>query len=90
MEAWWRHQEPPDAKLAVVTVRDGEDLVGLAPFFKIVGLAPFFALRRFGVREVGVLGGGLASRIGILAERDRESEVAALIAREERRELSTR
>jgi CelD/BcsL family acetyltransferase involved in cellulose biosynthesis len=31
--AWWRHVAPKDALLRVVEIRDGSELVGLAPFF---------------------------------------------------------
>lgn len=30
---WWRSAAPPDARLHTVAVRDGDELVGLAPFF---------------------------------------------------------
>jgi CelD/BcsL family acetyltransferase involved in cellulose biosynthesis len=69
--AWWRHLAPADARLAVVAVAEGRELVGLAPFF---------ARRRFGVAELRLLGGGFASRLGILAAPGREPEVAAAMA----------
>lgn len=69
--AWWRHLAPAGARLAVVAVQDGDDLVGLAPFY---------ATRRLGVTELRLLSGGWASRLGILAIPGRESEVAAAIS----------
>ena len=33
MLSWWRHLAPGGARLAVVVVRDGDDLVAIAPFF---------------------------------------------------------
>jgi CelD/BcsL family acetyltransferase involved in cellulose biosynthesis len=70
-EAWWRHLAPDRARLAVVAVHAGDELVGLAPLY---------ATRRFGVTELRLLSGGLASRLGILAAPGQEPEVAAAIA----------
>lgn len=69
--AWWRHLAPRRASLAVVAVRDGD---------RLVGLAPFFAKPRFGTTEIRLLSGGLASRLGILARVGREAEVAQAVA----------
>ena len=71
-QAWWRHLAPDGARLAVVAVHAGDQLVGLAPFY---------ASRRFGVTEFRLLSGGFASRIGILARPGHEPEVAAAIPR---------
>ena len=68
---WWRHLAPRGARLAVVAVRDADELVGLAPFY---------ASRRFGVTVLRLISAGLASRVDILASRDREREVAAALA----------
>jgi CelD/BcsL family acetyltransferase involved in cellulose biosynthesis len=70
-EAWWRHLAPNRARLAVVAVHAGDELVGLAPFY---------STRRFGVTELRLLSGGLASRLGILAVPGQEQEVAEAIA----------
>lgn len=69
--AWWHHLAPAGARLAVVAVRSGAELVGLAPFY---------AVRRLGLTELRLLSGGFASRPGILARPGRESEVAAAVA----------
>lgn len=69
--AWWRHLAPEGAHLAVVAVRSGADLVGLAPFY---------AARGRGITELRLLGGGFASRLGILARPGLEPEAAAAIA----------
>lgn len=69
--AWWRHMAPEGARLAVVVVRDGEELVGLAPFY---------ASSRFGVTELGLLSANWASRLGILARPGSSAEVAEAIA----------
>jgi CelD/BcsL family acetyltransferase involved in cellulose biosynthesis len=69
--AWWRHLAPRRSSLCVVSVRDGDELIGLAPFF---------AKPRFGTTEIRLLSGGLASRLGILARLGAEPEVAAAVA----------
>jgi CelD/BcsL family acetyltransferase involved in cellulose biosynthesis len=68
---WWRHAAPDGATLAVVAVQDGDELVGLAPFY---------SLSRLGITELRLLSGGWASRLGVLAQPGREGEVAAAIA----------
>lgn len=70
-EAWWRNLAPENARLAVVAVRDGDHLAGLAPFF---------TTSRFGITEARLLSGGWASRLGILCEEGREDAVAAAIS----------
>ncbi|MEK6251717.1 MAG: GNAT family N-acetyltransferase [Actinomycetota bacterium] len=70
-EAWWRHLAIEGARLAVVAVHAGDELIGLAPLY---------SSRRFGVTELRLLSGGLASRLGILAGPGREPQVAAAIS----------
>lgn len=70
--AWWRHLAPRGARLAVVAVHAGRELVGIAPFY---------AWRRFGITELRLLSADLASRVGILAGPGREHDVAEAIAR---------
>jgi CelD/BcsL family acetyltransferase involved in cellulose biosynthesis len=70
--AWWRHLAPDGAGLAVVAVHARDELIGLAPFY---------SSRRFGVTELRLLGGGLASRLDILASPGHEREIAAAIGR---------
>lgn len=71
VEAWWRHLAPERARLAVVAIHDGAELIGLAPFY---------ATRRLGVTELRLLSGGLASRLEILAKPGREHEAAEEIS----------
>lgn len=69
---WWRHVAPANARPRVVVVRDGERLVGLAPFY----VDPSARRARIDYRLPGIeLCGGLAP----LATRDREWEVAGAI-----------
>lgn len=68
---WWRHAAPRGASLAVVAVEDGDDLIGLAPFY---------SLSRLAITELRLLSGGWASRLGVLARPGREAEVATAIA----------
>jgi CelD/BcsL family acetyltransferase involved in cellulose biosynthesis len=73
MLAWWRHIPRPGARLRVVVVRDGTELVGVTPFF---------AQRlRGGIESLGLLGAGVAARIDPLAEPGQERNVAAVAAR---------
>jgi CelD/BcsL family acetyltransferase involved in cellulose biosynthesis len=73
MLPWWRHAVTGTAELRAVVVRDGSELVGLAPYFVQIG--------RAGLAEYRVLGAGGAHRIGPLAQLGREAEVAEAIAR---------
>ena len=71
LESWWRHLAPPGAQPAIVVVREGECLVGLAPFY---------ATRKLGIGELRLIGGGWASRLGILGLPGREPEIGKAIA----------
>jgi CelD/BcsL family acetyltransferase involved in cellulose biosynthesis len=68
--AWWRHLAPQGAALRAVAVSEGEELVGLAPFFVNPG-------RRVDYR---LLGAGLSRRMRPLARPDVESKVAQEVA----------
>jgi CelD/BcsL family acetyltransferase involved in cellulose biosynthesis len=68
--AWFRHAAPSGALLRSVTVREGERLVGLAPFFAMPG-------RRLDYR---LLGAGITHRLSPLAYPGTEQEVAGLVA----------
>jgi CelD/BcsL family acetyltransferase involved in cellulose biosynthesis len=72
MLPWWRHSVTGRAELRSVVVRDGDSLVGLAPYFVQLGKA--------GLAEYRVLSAGAAHRIGPLARPAREREVAEAIA----------
>ena len=69
VEAWWRHLAPGRARLRVVAVRDGGELVGLAPLWARG-------------RDVRLAGTELFNGLAPLAAGGREDEVAAAVARE--------
>jgi CelD/BcsL family acetyltransferase involved in cellulose biosynthesis len=70
--AWWRHVAPPDAQPRFVTVRDGDRLVGMAPFY----VEPSARRARVDYRLPGIeLSGGISP----LAVPDREWDVAEAI-----------
>ena len=71
--AWWRHSAPEGARLAVIAVRDGDHLVGIAPFW---------AQRRVpGIWEYSLLGTDITSRIEPVAARGAIAEVATAVAK---------
>jgi CelD/BcsL family acetyltransferase involved in cellulose biosynthesis len=70
--AWWRHASPEAAALRAVAVRDGDELIGLAPLWTEPGL---------GGSRYRVLAGRLSAPVGPLAAPGREREVAAAVAR---------
>lgn len=72
--AWWRHLAPPGAEPRIVAVRDGEQLVGLAPFY---------GYRRRGGGGLGLRLPGieLAGRLAPLAVPGRERAVAQALGR---------
>jgi CelD/BcsL family acetyltransferase involved in cellulose biosynthesis len=70
--AWWRHLAPKDALLRVVEIRDGTELVGLAPFFAV----PSRGRRQI---DYHLLGFRLAAPLAPLSQPGREREVAAAI-----------
>lgn len=69
--AWWQHVAPQGAAPRAVVVRDGEQLVGLAPFY----VEPAGG----GRRDYRLPGIEIAARLAPLAARDREWDVAAAI-----------
>ncbi len=70
--SWWRHLAPPGAEPRSVAVRDGERLVGLAPFYVVPG-----SPRRIDYRLPGI---ELAARLSPLAVPGREWEAAGVVA----------
>jgi len=72
MLGWWHAARSGDARLRVVVVRDGDELIGVGPFFAQVS--------RLGLAELRLLGAGLSHRLAPLARPGREREVAAAIA----------
>lgn len=71
MLAWWREAEEATGELRVILVFDGEELVGVGPFF---------AKPTFGLIEVRLLGAGFSHRIGPLARPGNEQRVADALA----------
>ncbi len=72
MLAWWRNAVGGTAALRTVVVHEGEELVGIAPYFAQIG--------RAGLAEYRIMGAGGAHRIGPLASPGREPEVARAVA----------
>jgi CelD/BcsL family acetyltransferase involved in cellulose biosynthesis len=72
MLAWWRHAVAGDAALRTVVVSEGDELIGIAPYFVQLG--------GMGLAEYRILGAGGAHRICPLAVAGREQEVARAIA----------
>lgn len=50
MLAWWRHLAPSRSRLRVVVVLDGDELLGVAPFFVQLGLGGLVHYRLLGSR----------------------------------------
>ena len=71
--AWWSHLAPVTAQPRVVAVRDGGELVGLAPFF----VEPDDRRHRVDYRLPGI---ELSARLAPLARPGREWQVARAIA----------
>src|SRR5438874_147939 len=72
MLSCWRHTVSGNAELRTVVVRDGDELVGLAPYF--------VQLHKLGLAEYRALGAGISHRIGPIARVGREDEVATAVA----------
>jgi CelD/BcsL family acetyltransferase involved in cellulose biosynthesis len=73
MMSWWEHIAPPRALLRITAVFDGEELVGIAPFFVDRGLG--------GVRRYRLLGAGTCAPVDVLARPGLGRAVGAVIAR---------
>jgi CelD/BcsL family acetyltransferase involved in cellulose biosynthesis len=72
--AWWRHARPADASLRVIVVEDGDELIGLAPFYTHSRLVDRGLYRLMADR--------LAPPAAPLAKPGRELDVARAIAGE--------
>jgi CelD/BcsL family acetyltransferase involved in cellulose biosynthesis len=70
--AWWRNAAPAGSLLRIVAVRDGESLVGIAPFYA-------YRWRR-GPWAYALAGTDITSRIEPLARAGAEADVARLVA----------
>ena len=72
MLAWWRHARPQRAQLRVVLVLDGDELVGVAPYFA--------GRERTGRIDYRLLASGFSHPLDILAAAGREADVATAVA----------
>ncbi len=70
LSGWWREARTGDARLRVVLVFEGSELVAVGPFFAQVA---------FGLVELRLLAAGFAHRIGVVA-RDESTEIARSLA----------
>jgi CelD/BcsL family acetyltransferase involved in cellulose biosynthesis len=73
MVSWWCHAAPPSAHLRTIAVCEGDDLIGIAPFYA--------EPRWGGIARYHLLAGSTSARIEPLARRGREREVTSLVAR---------
>jgi CelD/BcsL family acetyltransferase involved in cellulose biosynthesis len=71
--AWWRHVAPSGSELRIVAVRDGRELIGLAPWFAHRGHRSRVDLR--------FLGAEISDRVDILCRPGREREVRGELLR---------
>lgn len=72
MLAWWQHASPRNSSLKVAVVHEGNDLVGIAPFF--------VTQRPGGIRHFRLLAGDACFRAEPLARPGAEAEVAGEVA----------
>jgi CelD/BcsL family acetyltransferase involved in cellulose biosynthesis len=72
MVAWWTHAAPAGASLKVVIIRDGRDVVGVAPMY--------ITRRTGGIRECRLLAGDTCFRVEPLARPGAEATVASAVA----------
>jgi CelD/BcsL family acetyltransferase involved in cellulose biosynthesis len=71
MLPWWRRMAPPASELRILALRDGGELVALAPWF---------AHRGEGARrDLRFLGAELSDRVDVLCASGREREAAAAL-----------
>jgi CelD/BcsL family acetyltransferase involved in cellulose biosynthesis len=68
MLAWWRHLAPPESSLRILAVREGTELLAVAPWFVQTGDTGRVDLR--------FLGAEYSDRVDILCVHGRELEVA--------------
>jgi CelD/BcsL family acetyltransferase involved in cellulose biosynthesis len=68
MLAWWRHAAPPASALRIVTVREGSELVAIAPWF--------VQTNGRGRVDLRFLGAELSQRVDVLCRPEHEHETA--------------
>jgi CelD/BcsL family acetyltransferase involved in cellulose biosynthesis len=71
MLPWWRHMAPAGSRLRIVAVRDGADLIALAPWFAHRGPR--------GRIELRFLGAEISDRVDVLCVAGREREAAGAL-----------
>jgi CelD/BcsL family acetyltransferase involved in cellulose biosynthesis len=71
MLSWWRHMAPSPSELRMLALREGDDLVALAPWFAHRGEG--------GRLDMRFLGAELSDRVDVLCVPGREREVAAAL-----------
>jgi len=71
MLSWWEHMAPPAGELRIVAVRDGAELIALAPWFVQRG--------EHGRNDVRFLGTQISDRVDVLCRAGREHEAAAAL-----------
>ncbi len=73
MLSWWTHLAPPRSELRIITVRDGAELLALAPWFVQRG--------EDGRTDVRFLGAEISDRVDVLCRPGREREAAPALRR---------
>jgi CelD/BcsL family acetyltransferase involved in cellulose biosynthesis len=71
MLAWWRNARPERARLRLISVHDGDEVIGIAPLFSIK--------KRSGTDEAHFLGWQTSVRAEPMAVAGREAEVAQAV-----------
>jgi CelD/BcsL family acetyltransferase involved in cellulose biosynthesis len=69
MLPWWSRLKPPDSSLRIFAVREGGELIGLAPWF--------MQTSQSGRRDLRFLGAEFSDRVDVLCRPGREREVAS-------------
>ena len=69
---WWRHAAPEGARLRVVAVRDGDELIGVGPYF--------VEREALGITKCTTLGSGASLYVEPVAAAGRREDVAREIA----------
>lgn len=73
MLSWWAHLAPADSELRVVVVREGDELLALAPWFVQRGAT--------GRTDVRFLGAEISDRVDVLCRAGRERDAAPALRR---------
>ncbi len=71
MLSWWRRMAPPEGELRILALREGDELVALAPWFADRGEG--------GRHDLRFLGAEFSDRVDVLCTAGREREAAAAL-----------